>query len=55
ITKLFPDDSRVVRSAEVFVKGKTLIKTIEKLVPLEADITDKMDTIEEEVIDDHSE
>ena len=38
IVKVIPGVDGVIRSVEVLVKGKVLIKTIEKLVPLEADI-----------------
>ena len=40
IVRVIPGVDGVTRSVEVLVKGKVLIKTIEKLVPLEADIRD---------------
>ena len=40
IVRVIPGVDGVTRSVEVLVKGKVLIKTIEKLVPLEADIHD---------------
>ena len=40
IVTVIPGADGIIRSVEVLVKGKVLIKTIEKLVPLEADIYD---------------
>ena len=40
IVRVIPGVDGVTRSVEVLVKGKVLIKTIEKLAPLEADIHD---------------
>ena len=37
---VIPGVDGIIQSVEVLVKGKVLIKTIEKLVPLEADIHD---------------
>ena len=40
IVRVIPGVDGVTRSVEVLVKGKVLIRTIEKLVPPEADIHD---------------
>ena len=40
IVSHIPGVDGIIRSVKVLVKGKVLIKTIEKLVPLEADIHD---------------
>ena len=40
IVRVIPGVDGIIRPVEVLVKGKVLIKTIEKLVPLEADIHD---------------
>ena len=50
ITKLHTDNDNVVRSVELFTNNKTLVKTIEKLVPLE--ISESVDY--EVNIDSHS-
>ena len=40
LVRVIPGVDGIIRSVEVLVKSKVLIKTIEKLVPLEADIHD---------------
>ena len=46
ITKLHPDEHGVVRTVEVFTRGNHLLKTVNKLVPLESAVCDNAENME---------